>query len=514
MERRQLKTRARKSTGGHDNGAAKAPMSPTSPTKKVKLAKTSRSIKVKSLTKELEESKARMAALEEALERERAEKEALKASADVLSVSNSVAVESSVELDVAPCASSTHRMGTAVHAEESRFVSSVNQLSVTSLNVPACVPLEDDDDINRHSFEMWKDLLIDSMKLAGIEDEATQFILFRIKAGPRLLSIFKNTRSTEDAPRIETKPFSNALYRLKTYFGSGSDIMLQRRKLALMSQKSEESDLQFVNRVAATARLCEFNNGKEFEEIIGTIAGQARNREVRTAALRMLNKGGSITDLVDKVREIETIRLNEDYYKQKQIQSEPAVIAPIRTDQRRYNTTHNRFQPYQLTPTRQSSRNSRFAELAGWRNTNRDVNYNRRGMNYNRGEKCWRCGNVYHSSSECPAIDKPCRNCNKIGHFQRVCRFSPGQIPPNASKSEPIEQGAKEIAVVEKVETESKPENVKIMKHINVVSSKASLKDEGVILAKVAGMECEFLIDSGAHVNTFTNELFRKLMTR
>lgn len=51
------------------------------------------------------------------------------------------------------------------------------------------------------------------------------------------------------------------------------------------------------------------------------------------------------------------------------------------------------------------------------------------------------------------------------------------------------------------------------MKHIHVVASLTLLKDEGVILAKVAGMDCEFLIDSGAHVNTFTNELFRMLMS-
>ena len=40
------------------------------------------------------------------------------------------------------------------------------------------------------------------------------------------------------------------------------------------------------------------------------------------------------------------------------------------------------------------------------------------------------------------------------------------------------------------------------------------LKDEGIIAATVAGMQCEFLIDSGAHVNTFTNTLFQKLMSK
>lgn len=105
--------------------------------------------------------------------------------------------------------------------EESRFMASMTQLSVSSVNVPECKPSEDDDEIHRHTYESWKDLLLDTMKLAGIEDEATRFIIFKVKAGQRLLDIFKNTKSNADAPDSVSKPFSNALYRLQSYFGSG-----------------------------------------------------------------------------------------------------------------------------------------------------------------------------------------------------------------------------------------------------------------------------------------------------
>lgn len=45
------------------------------------------------------------------------------------------------------------------------------------------------------------------------------------------------------------------------------------------------------------------------------------------------------------------------------------------------------------------------------------------------------------------------------------------------------------------------------------MSSRNTLNDEGIIAAKVAGMDCEFLIDSGAQVNTFTEPLFRLLLS-
>ena len=35
---------------------------------------------------------------------------------------------------------------------------------------------------------------------------------------------------------------------------------------------------------------------------------------------------------------------------------------------------------------------------------------------------CAQCGNTEHRSGTCPAIGKRCINCNKEGHFKRVCR--------------------------------------------------------------------------------------------
>lgn len=42
--------------------------------------------------------------------------------------------------------------------------------------------------------------------------------------------------------------------------------------------------------------------------------------------------------------------------------------------------------------------------------------------------------------------------------------------------------------------------------------TRARSSDDGIIICEVAGMRCEFLIDSGAQVNTFTEGMFQKLM--
>nr|XP_029725546.1 uncharacterized protein LOC115265263 [Aedes albopictus] len=307
----------------------------------------------------------------------------------------------------------TNQTRATTSQDESRFLSSMNQLSVASINVPECKP-SDDGDIHRQTFELWKDLLVDSMNLAGITDEATMFTVFKVKAGMKLLEIFRNTKSQSDDPDPQAEPFSNAMKRLKSYFGSGSDIMLMRRKLALMAQQVNETDLSFVTRVGSTARLCGYDEQKEFEEVAATIAEHAREREVRTTALRMLSKKGCFTDLVDKVREIESIRLNEEYVMRKQGKLSQAAVAVVTTSYQRQRKFPERYQtrnkPY-VRPT-QKPRTT-------WRPLGEG--YLSSGNAGQARRKCWNCG-TSHAPNDCFAKGLICNRCGIKGHIQRVCQ--------------------------------------------------------------------------------------------
>lgn len=312
--------------------------------------------------------------------------------------------------------SSTHHHGNQRESstELSRFMTSINQMSVSSVTVPECKPSTGSEEIGRQDFEAWKDLLVDSMKLAGITDEATQFIIFKVKAGQKLLEIFKNTKSTSDGPDQDDHPFLNAMFRLKSYFTSGSDVMLQRRKLALMGQKPEENDLSFLMRVGATARLCEFAIDKEFEEIVGTVAEHAKNREVRTAALKLLSRKGTFTDLVDQVREIEAIRLNEEYFNMKHGGQNQTTIARVAERETRQGY---RGRPAGLGRGRYGTQQTHRGGAMQDRNP-----MNWRGSNGSIPERCFRCNSLFHKSMNCFAVDKVCRNCGVKGHLQRACR--------------------------------------------------------------------------------------------
>lgn len=453
------------------------------------------------MAKRLKAEKAKRARLEQELARVREEKDTLEATLEERQrMEAPTSDDGSIGFDSALGPTSTQRAQTSIPSndvEGSRFMSSVNQLSVSSINIPECKPLDGDDEIYRHSYEAWRELLEDTMRLAGVHDDATQFTIFKIKAGTRLLQIFRNTKSQPDYPNPETEPFANAMHRLKTYFGSGSDVMLQRRKLSLMTQNPGESSLAFITRVGSTARLCEYGEEKEFEEIVGTISENAVSKDVRIAALKMLSRKGTFSDLVDTVRELEAIRINEEFFKQKHQKMESAAVAAVsaaypvydrptfsrpgpRGD--RFQHISSRRRDYRFNPSRGSrpygngapnrpygyggpSRpygNSGPNRPYGNSGPNRQYGNgapNRRGpareASNNRPDRCWRCNSVYHLATECDTADKECSGCGCIGHILRACPNlgQPRTYKRRADPDTEEPEGKREtIAAVEKVE--------------------------------------------------------------
>lgn len=195
-----------------------------------------------------------------------------------------------------------------------------------------------------------------------------------------------------------------------------------------MEQKADESDLAFITRVGTAARLCNYGKEKEFEEIVGTIAAHAQRREVRTMALKLLGRNGTFSDLVDKVREIEAIRLNEQFFAQKHGSNNATVVAPVRTDFPMRGGGQQRY-PGRATYQRGNRSISAGARRGGYQGMSRNTGartglYTQRN-NEPQATRCWRCTSVYHVPARCHAVDKDCRKCGQLGHIQIACPLPP-----------------------------------------------------------------------------------------
>lgn len=289
-------------------------------------------------------------------------------------------------------------------SENESLMVTMNHMSLGSLNIPECKPSEGENDVDKKAYEHWKEIISASFNLVHATDEQAKMDIFKIKAGAQLLEVMRGTSSTTDMPEERTHPFSNAIARLDRYFGSRTYIIGQRGKLMNTVQIKGESNVAFVRRVAAAAKLCDYKGDEEMEAIARTLVKGSSDKRVRVLAHRNWVNQGDMNSLIALVRDREMEVSNEEEY-QKLNRHNTAAVAMVSQD---------------------SVRQSQFRRGATtrFRGNQRGKAIYQRAQSHHQGSSrssCWRCASMYHGPAECPNLDKVCHNCNRRGHLARTC---------------------------------------------------------------------------------------------
>ncbi|XP_055592407.1 uncharacterized protein LOC129744077 [Uranotaenia lowii] len=324
------------------------------------------------------------------------------------------------------------RNSTMRGADESTMLTS---MTLASLQIGECRPLEGEDEIDKKSFEQWRNIFESALKIAGIADESTKISIFKMKAGAKLIDVLESTPNVE-SPDEETSPYSNVMCRLQEYYGSRNYTLLQRQKLRSMPQASGESDLKYMKRVVAVAKLCDYNA----DQLVETVADVVQ--KAREAARKVMRKGGSLQGLMNKVRAAEIEKQNEEIFARNHQPSSMAEIAAVS-----YSRSSQNFR-------------GRFASAHRGRGSYP------RGRGFSGGigttfvrTACWRCTGHFHRPHECHAIDKECRRCHVMGHIERACGEAIGSKRRASDDIEPNSAPRSKIAAITVAEESEMNEN-------------------------------------------------------
>ena len=129
--------------------------------------------------------------------------------------------------------------------------------------------------------------------------------------------------------------------------------------------------------------------------------------------------------------------------------------------------------------------------------------------------KCYNCGNSWpHVNAPCPAKGKQCKNCNRPGHFAKVCRST-------RRRSSPRRHARKHVRNVDypRSPSTSSSESDGYLYSVQNEPSKPTetLKIHRVTLPqakiKINNVNFPFMIDTGASINVMDENAFSKLQS-
>ena len=212
-----------------------------------------------------------------------------------------------------------------------------------------------------------------------IKDDPRKLNLLLYLAGPEVNKIFETLPETG-----EEKGFALAVKKLSEYFSLKKNVLYEIHVFRQAKQNQEETLDQFYTRLCQLAQTCEFTDPTA--EIKIQLMENCCSSRLRRKALR------------------EDITLDALLQYGRSLERSDSQLKAVEDD-------HNR--PVLVNEMQQLR-----------------VNNSRRRVNNPSNQLCYFCGEGYpHKSGRksCPAADKTCHKCGKIGHFGRVCKSQPNQ---------------------------------------------------------------------------------------
>ncbi|XP_055602843.1 uncharacterized protein K02A2.6-like [Uranotaenia lowii] len=271
---------------------------------------------------------------------------------------------------------------------------------------------------------------------------------------------------------VELPEYDNAIKRLNSFFVGKRNERVELEVFRSLRQSSGESFNRYLLRLRTQAARCDFRDRTE-KELLHQITIGSLDEKIRDKGMEDVM---TLDELINYAMNREVLIKQKEKFLP--FKSEPGFVSSVNRNYRNYQTTNN-----------QQIRRP----------------FKRR---YQSGE-CDGCGSWRHhvGDQRCSARDASCNRCGRKGHFLRKCPKFQGTSQPGRytwKKSEVTNalHGGPEADFNQNgtCQTDSLP----------VVKENAS--SSGIITCFIDQLPVTFLIDSGAAINTVTEEIWKQLV--
>ena len=189
----------------------------------------------------------------------------------------------------------------------------------------------------------------------------------------------------ETARNVDTN-YEKAVYRLTQYLNPRRNVVMEQFSFSQARQVKGETISQYVTRLRILATYCEFGTIED-KEIVRQVIQGCESTNLRRSFLK--EPGLAINRLLDIGGVHDTIETHLDIVEGRDRGPCDSLGA---------------------IQHKEKSDGYKFRELKG--NT----------KSYDKKMACFKCGYKYPHDRPCPALNKECKMCGKIGHFAAVCK--------------------------------------------------------------------------------------------
>lgn len=296
----------------------------------------------------------------------------------------------------------------------------------------------------------------------GEKDRTKIKNMFLAKAGPDVQEVFISIPGAdveEDAEKT-IDPYQVAVDKLNEYFCPKEHEAFERNRFWTLKPEQSETVEEFAFRCQSLAQKCNFgdteNEARTFSVIDKVILFAPCELKERLLAKKSLDWD-------------QTIRIISSYESVKR--QAKAITAPGKDDALGFEQKQS------------SSLVNRVRE---------------------KGPGCTRCGKGDHTSgsSLCPANNRECYKCKKMGHFGAQCKT------PNLKRRPETSNYTTKRPRVERVRAIGNEEEERERNFIYSISD-----GDELIWVKIGGIRIQMLIDSGCNKNIISENVWRYLIT-